>query len=153
MNKANLLFSGLILFAGACGGGGGSAQPPVTPPATTTAQNFAGQVTMGQKLYGEKCASCHGDSGEGKKAPAVVGIAKGALPLDPPATAKARKNQFKTVADIADFVTKTMPPDSPGSLSADEYWAILAFDLKANGIDLGEKKLDATLAPTLTVPR
>jgi hypothetical protein len=83
----------------------------------------------------------------------LIGISKGALPLDPAPTAKYRKQQFKTVADIADFVVKAMPPDSAGSLSADEYYAILAFDLKANGIDLGEKKLDATLAPTLTVPR
>jgi cytochrome c len=110
-------------------------------------------VTLGQKLYGEKCASCHGNSGEGNRAPAVVGLSKGALPLDPPATAKARKQQFKTVADVADFVVKTMPPDSPGSLSQDEYWSILAFDLKANGIDLGDKKLDGALAPTLTIPR
>jgi cytochrome c len=151
MKKAILSFSALILIA--CGGGGATDQPPVTPPATTTAQNFAGQVAIGQKLYGEKCASCHGDSGEGKKGPAVVGIAKGALPLDPAPTAKARKEKFTTVADIAGFVVKNMPPDSPGSLSSDEYYAILAFDLKANGIDLGEKKLDATLAPTLTVPR
>lgn len=141
----------LSLILVACGGG--SAEPAQTAPTTSAPQNFAAQVALGQKLYGEKCASCHGDSGEGKKAPAVVGISKGALPLDPPPTAKYRKQQFKTVADVADFVVKTMPPDSPGSLSADEYYAVLAFDLKANGIDLGDKKLDATLAPTLTIPR
>lgn len=142
----------LILVA--CGGAEPSAQAPSAAATTTAApQTFAAQAALGQKLYGEKCASCHGDSGEGKKGPAVVGIAKGALPMDPPATAKHRKQQFKTVADIADFVVKSMPADSPGSLSADEYYSILAFDLKANGIDLGEKKLDGTLAPTLTIPR
>src|SRR2546425_9886970 len=125
----------LILIA--CGGG--AAEQPTTTTPTAAPQSFAAQVSAGQKLYGEKCASCHGDSGEGKKAPAVVGIAKGALPLDPPPTSKYRKQQFKTVADVADFVVKSMPPDSPGSLSADEYYAILAFDLKANGIDLGDK--------------
>jgi hypothetical protein len=34
-----------------------------------------------------------------------------------------------------------------------EYESILAFDLKANGIDLGTKQLDAALAPTLEIPR
>jgi hypothetical protein len=29
-----------------------------------------------------------------------------------------------------------MPAKNPGSLKAEEYWAILAFDLKANGVDL-----------------
>jgi cytochrome c len=124
------------------GGAGGA-------PAT-----FAEQVALGQKLYGDKCASCHGAAGEGKgRAPAVVGLKTGALPLDPPATAKARKTPFATVADVATFVVQSMPPDAPGSLGGDEHWAILAFDLKANGIDLGTQKLDATLASTLKIPR
>jgi hypothetical protein len=38
-------------------------------------------------------------------------------------------------------------------LSEEEYFSILAFDLKANGIDLGDRKLDAALAKTLEVPR
>ena len=125
----------------------------MTPSTTATApNNFAEQVELGQKTYGEHCASCHGASGTGGKAPPVVGLSKGALPLNPPSTSKYRKTQFKTVADIADFVTKSMPPTAPGSLSADQYWAILAFDLKANGINL-DKKLDPSLAQTLTVPR
>jgi hypothetical protein len=45
-----------------------------------------------------------------------------------------------------------MPPKAPGSLSAEEYWAILAFDLSANGIQL-EQKLSPELAATLTIPR
>jgi hypothetical protein len=83
----------------------------------------------------------------------VVGLDQGALPLDPPAGAQHRKTQFKTVADIASFVVAHMPPTAPGSLKAEEYWSILAFDLKANGIDLGDQKLDAELAKTLEVPR
>ena len=90
---------------------------------------------------------------ERRTAPAVVGLDKGALPLAPAPTAKYCKSEFKTVADIAEFVVKSMPPKAPGSLSAEEYYAILAFDLKANGIDLGDKKLDGELAKTLEVPR
>jgi cytochrome c len=117
-------------------------------------QTFAEQVSLGQELYGAHCASCHGDSGEGSDdGPPVVGLDKGALPLDPPAKAKDRKTQFKTVADVADFVVKNMPAKKPGTLAQEQYWAILAFDLKANGIDLGDKKLDATVAPTLELPR
>lgn len=46
-----------------------------------------------------------------------------------------------------------MPPTAPGSLAEDQYWDILAFGLKANGIDLGDKKLDGALAKTLDIPR
>jgi cytochrome c len=128
----------------------GGAAPGAAPGAAAT---FVEQVAAGQSLYGQNCASCHGAAGEGKKAPPVVGLPNGALPLDPPAGAKCRKGKFKTVADVADFVVKSMPPTSLGSLTEDQYWDILAFDLSANGIDLGDKKLDATLAKTLEIPR
>ena len=110
------------------------------------AHQQARQVELGGKLFGAKCAGCHGDSGQGtSNAPRVVGLSEGALPLDPPPSAKYRKEQFKTVADVAGFVVKAMPPKAPGSLSEEEYFSILAFDLKANGIDLGDKKLDAVM--------
>jgi cytochrome c len=129
---------------------GGSTAPVANAPAPST---FAEQVALGQKLYGEHCAECHGASGEGgKDAPRVVGLDKGALPLDPPATSKFRKNRFETVADVATFAVKNMPPTAPGSLTEDEYWSILAFDLKANGIEL-DKKLDGAVATGLTIPR
>jgi cytochrome c len=132
--------------------GAGAAQPPAAGPESAPPANFIEQVAFGQTLYGQHCANCHGNSGEGRKAPAVVGLDKGALPLDPPPGAKYRKTQFKTVADIANFVVKNMPPTAPGSLPEEQYWSILAFDLKANGIEL-DKKLDAALAATLEVPR
>lgn len=119
------------------------AASPAAAVAPSAAQND--QVAQGQQLYGQNCAGCHGAAGQGGKAPAVVG--KDALPLNPPPTAKFRKTQFHTIKDIFDFVKANMPPNSPGKLSDQEYWAILAFDLKANGVDLAGKKLDATSAP------
>jgi len=149
MRIISTFYVAALLSAAGCGG---SSQPAQSAPSSTPA-NFSEQVALGQKLYGEQCASCHGSSGEGKGAPRVVGLKAGALSLDPPANAKYRKTKFKTVADVADFVVKGMPPAAPGSLAPDAYWAILAFDLKANGIDLGDKKLDPALAATLTIPR
>src|SRR5262249_8811708 len=109
--------------------------------APTVASADEAQAAMGQKLYGEHCASCHGDGGQGtKKAPPVVG--KDALPLDPPKTAKNRKVQFRTAKDVYDFVAKNMPGKKPGSLKPEEYQAIVAFDLKANGADVSQIKID-----------
>jgi cytochrome c len=115
---------------------------------------FPEQVSAGQELYGQHCAKCHGDSGEGTdKAPRVVDLKKGALPVDPPADRKARKTRFVTVANVADFVVKNMPPKKAGTLNTEQYLAILAFDLKANGVDLGQDKLTLEKAPSLTIPR
>lgn len=108
------------------------------------------QVATGAKLYAESCAGCHGSGGEGSaKAPAVVG--KAALPLDPQPPSQARKAKFHTAADVFQFVKANMPPKNPGSLTDEQYAAILAFDLKANGVDLGGKKLDATTASSFVL--
>ena len=176
----NLRLASLVALCSlvACGGSAPppesvppAAEPPPAPPAATApaaeapaaapaapaaeapkTNPFQDQVAAGQALYGKHCAECHGPSGNDGKAPSVVGLDKGALPLDPPKKSKTRKTQFKTASDVADYVVKNMPPKTAGSLSADEYFAILAFDLHANGIDL-DKKLDGTLAATLELPR
>jgi mono/diheme cytochrome c family protein len=152
-----LAFVGAAAFA-AFAGCASSSQPGAAPasPATATAAppaTFAEQVAQGQTLYGQSCAGCHGDSGEGgAKAPRVVGLKEGALPLDPPADRKVRKSRFVTVADVATFAAANMPPGKAGSLTNDQYWAILAFDLHANGIDL-PAPLTPAAAQTLTIPR
>ncbi len=114
-------------------------------------QTFADQVSAGAELYEENCASCHGEKGEGTDSgPRVVGVAEGALPLDPPQGAKLRTMEFRTAADVASFVVKYMPANKPGSLKEHEYWSILAFDLHANGVQL-TNKLDATTAPQVVL--
>lgn len=145
----------LLFAAAACGASQSSdttaaapaAEPAVAPsePAAPATQNQAAEAAeRGATLYGAKCASCHGDAGQGKKAPAVVG--KDALPLDPRAGSK-RGVQFKTALDVLHYVKAKMPGDDPGSLSDEDARAIVAFDLKANGVDLAGKDLsDDTLA-------
>ena len=106
---------------------------------SVVAADAKAQATQGGQIYGAQCASCHGDGGQGTPggAPPVVG--KDALPLDPPASAKYRKASFHTARDVFDFVKANMPAKSPGSLSQDQYLAIIAFDLMANGVDLTGK--------------
>jgi len=106
---------------------------PDPKPATA-----ADQIEQGKKLYTDKCAKCHGNAGQGTKdAPPVVG--KDALPLDPRPKAK-RDVKFHTAADVFAWAAKHMPLKNPGTLTTDQYLAIFAFDLSANGV-----KLDAPL--------
>jgi mono/diheme cytochrome c family protein len=116
------------------------------PAPLTGAEEFGEQVTAGQTLYGAKCASCHGAAGEGGTASKLVGLADGALPK----VAKAgspRTTEFNTAADVATFVVANMPPMG-AKLAESEYWSVLAFALKANGVSL-DKKLDAAVAATV----
>lgn len=143
----------VALAAGACGGGDTRSAGAKSPQSSAPPATFHDQVAAGQDIYVAKCAGCHGAHGNDGKAPPLIGLKDGALPLDPPAGAKYRKTRFKTVADVADFVVESMPPKAPGSLSPDDYGSVLAFDLSANGIDLGDEKLTPELASTLTIPR
>jgi mono/diheme cytochrome c family protein len=142
-----------VSLAVACGGGGAEGPGAAAPGAATTAEptTFAEQVAVGQKLFADNCASCHGAGGEGDaKVPRVVGLDKGALPLDA-APGSSRKVQFHTAADVGGWAAKNMPPGKDaGSLKEWQYWAIIAFDLKANGVTL-DKKVDASSAKDVVI--
>ncbi|HKP58281.1 MAG TPA: c-type cytochrome [Polyangiales bacterium] len=153
----SVVFACTILCVVACNdddnGDSNENESPNTGEKANAPSTFAEQVELGMDVYVDHCAKCHGDAGQGTdKAPRVVGLNEGALPLDPPASRQKRKEQFVTVADVANFVVANMPGDDPGSLSTEEYLAVLAFDLKANGITL-DKKLTLDLAETLKIPR
>lgn len=106
------------------------------------------QIDTGKALYVKHCASCHGDAGQGvKDAPPVVG--KEAFPLEPRKGAK-RDVKFHTAADVFGWASKHMPMKKPGSLTTDEYLAIFAFDLTANGVKL-EKPLDGAAAQKIVL--
>jgi cytochrome c len=97
-------------------------QDPADPE---TAPGPVEQRTAGATLFEKHCAKCHGALGKGRDdAPAVVG--EGALA------------RFNTAQQVFDFISKEMPHDKPGSLEPGEYWAILAFDVRANGITVDE---------------
>ena len=144
---ASVLLVAAPITLAACGGASqqSAAGPSGTSTASSSSDDGEAQAARGAKLYADNCASCHGASGEGSKgAPAVVG--KDALPLDPRPDQKYRKEQFHTALDVAGFVVKNMPPNKAGSLKESEYWDIMAFDLKANGVPVAGKHVDATTA-------
>jgi S-disulfanyl-L-cysteine oxidoreductase SoxD len=100
------------------------------------ASSVKSQIARGAVVFGDNCATCHGDKGQGKKAPPLVG--PGALPLNPRPDQKLRTMQFRTAMDVAKFVTTNMPPDADDrrKIPESDYWAVLAFDLDANGVKL-----------------
>jgi cytochrome c len=109
------------------------------------------QYELGKKVYTEKkCASCHGDHGEGNpKNPPVMG--EKALPEAAPKKAKLRKGvAFKTAADVEAFVKAKMPIKAPGTLSDDEAFAVAAWMLSENKVAI-DKKVDASNAASINL--
>jgi mono/diheme cytochrome c family protein len=143
--RNNLLTIVSTLAIAACS----TSSPEAKAPAT-----LAEQVAHGKTLFTANCAKCHGDSGQGTEdAPRLVGLEEGALPLEPPARREVRKSRFVTAGDVADFAMANMPPKKAGTLTADEYLAVIAFALDANGVELGEERLTLAKAKALTIPR
>ena len=111
----------------------------------------------GADAFERECSSCHGKRGEGLTiAPAVMG--PGALAEYPrddasssnPAFAvnapiqgdsahlpgQSKREPFRTAKDVYDYVSTRMPlpRSAAGTLSAEEYWAIVDYMLIADGV-------------------
>jgi S-disulfanyl-L-cysteine oxidoreductase SoxD len=89
------------------------------------------QANRGQATYQEICLKCHAENlSGGEGGPALAG------------------EEFlghwngKSVGDLSGVISKTMPSDSPGSLSSREYSDILAYILSVNEFPTGPKELD-----------
>jgi mono/diheme cytochrome c family protein len=145
--KHGLSLVSLSFLLAACHHG---SSPPATPPASSSSSppTATAQIERGKQLYVAKCAKCHGDAGQGTdKGPVVVG--KDAFP-EAPRTGAKRDVPFKTAADVFAWATKHMPGDAPASLTTDEYLAIFAFDLTANGVKL-DQPLDGRAAQAIVL--
>ena len=106
-----------------------SAAPSTSAPASAAPNiTFAEQAAAGEKLYRASCARCHSDSG-----------------FD-----AAELRSFATAADFASYIIANMPPGGAGRLTNEEYYSIVAFDLKANGL-AQEHALDAQAAAKITL--
>lgn len=108
-----------------------------------------GTARQGAVLFANKCASCHGPGGRGATADELAG---GRHPLDGPYPDKNVGNYWPFATTIFDFTRRAMPTDAPGSLSADEAYALTAYLLYANGIIGEDERMDAATLPKVRMP-
>jgi S-disulfanyl-L-cysteine oxidoreductase SoxD len=109
-----------------------------------------GTVKQGEEIYLARCASCHGEFGQGAgRWPALAG-GQGSLKADRPN--KTIGSFWPQLAPLYDYVRRTMPWDNARSLSADETYAVVAFLLNLNDIvgddfELNDKNLTSIRMP------
>jgi alcohol dehydrogenase (cytochrome c) len=126
--------SGLISFGvlGGCAIALVAAQTPGGAPIYTVEQAAAGRIA-----YEASCASCHvSDLGGRNEAPQLAGA-------DFMNTWRARG-----VGALFNYIRTTMPPGG-ARLSDDQYLAIVAYMLQANGAAAGAQPLTATTAAAI----
>jgi len=91
-----------------------------------------GSVKQGEELFLERCASCHGEFGEGKGQWPVLAGGRGTLKGASP---EKTLGSFWPFASTAfDYISRAMPFGNARSLTPDETYAIVAFLLHMNDI-------------------
>lgn len=123
--------SRLLCFS-AAGWLAGCASAGASPPATVDSRTeepalatfTAAQADLGERVFGSICSVCHG------------------------------RNEFRgpifsltwrvePVGHLFEHISTTMPQDDPGSLTAEQYAAIVAYMLRLNGRQPGDIELPA----------
>ena len=109
-----------------------------------------GTVAQGRNIYQTLCANCHGDRGEGvTDYPALVG-GQGTLRSNHPLRTVGSYWPYATT--VWDYIHRKMPYPRPGTLTANETYAVTAFILYLNGVLDKEATLDQTKLPQVKMP-
>lgn len=116
-----------------------------------------GSVLEGQTLFASKCATCHGETGQGKPPayPALVGRDPRAERFgfgDDPTIKRTIGDYWPYATTVFDYVRRAMPQNAPGSLTNDEVYAITAYLLAANHVISGSATLDSASLVAVTMP-
>ena len=101
---------------------------------------------IGQPVFEQKCATCHGATG--REGPMNVLVS-----TDTTATAvKGIGNYWPYATTLFDYIRRAMPYQSPGSLSNDEVYALTAWLLFQNKLINDTFKLNRISLPDIEMP-
>ncbi len=91
-----------------------------------------GTVSLGESIYTERCAACHGDFGDGRdRWPALAG-GQGSLMKERPE--KTIGSYWPYLSTVYDYIRRAMPFGDARSLTDDEVYALTAYVLYLNDI-------------------
>jgi S-disulfanyl-L-cysteine oxidoreductase SoxD len=108
-----------------------------------------GTAALGKPIYAERCAACHGETGEDPKYSRLVG-GHGTLATDKPIRTIGSFWQYAPT--LWSYIRRAQPYDNPGSLTPDQVYAVTAYLLHRNGIIGEQDVMDATTLPRVQMP-
>lgn len=110
----------------------------------------SGTVEAGKQLYQQYGAAWHGAEGEGTEyAPRLVG-GIGSLDTDKPV--KTVGSYWPYATTVFSYIRRAMPASGPQTLTTDEYYALTAWVLWANGIIEEDMVIDQDTLPQVVMP-
>jgi S-disulfanyl-L-cysteine oxidoreductase SoxD len=109
----------------------------------------SGSPGDGQPIFAQKCAACHGASGEGTQSgPRLVDPTPFKVGVNQPTIG----NYWPYATTVWDYIHRAMPFDAPGSLSNEEVYALTAYLLAQNSIIGDNDRMDAQSLPAVQMP-
>lgn len=108
-----------------------------------------GTAVEGKALFQQKCAGCHGDAGRGATAEELAG---GEAALTSPSPDKTIGLYWPYATTVFDFTRRAMPLNAPGSLGADEVYALTAYLLFENRLIGEHDEINASSLPKVRMP-
>jgi S-disulfanyl-L-cysteine oxidoreductase SoxD len=96
------------------------------------------QAKRGAALYGENCSSCHGDTLAGNDPiPALSGA--------------TFQTNWKSVGELFDKTSTSMPAIAPGSLTGPQVADVIAYILSVNKYPAGTTELASKVEPLMAI--
>lgn len=108
-----------------------------------------GTSKQGAELYAQQCAGCHGSVGQGGKAVELVGD-RSLLTSDYPD--KGIAVYWPYAPTLFEYIYRSMPPDKPASLSAEQLYSVIAHLLVLNDLLVESSALDARSLADIKMP-
>ena len=108
----------------------------------------SGSVSEGEQVYRATCVACHGPTGTEGPNDRLVGTE----PWEAWPATRTVGNYWPYATTLYDYIRKAMPQTTPGSLSPDETYAVIAYVLHLNDILPADAELDATSLAAIVMP-
>lgn len=114
----------------------------------------SGSVAEGKAVYDVKCVGCHGPTGQEGPNDRLVGREpREGFPFgESRGIRRTIGNYWPYATTIFDYVIRAMPMTSPGSLTADEVYAVAAYILFLNEIIPEDAVMNAETLPAVVMP-
>ena len=109
-----------------------------------------GSVSDGARIWEAKCATCHGEFGEGAGRFPVIAGGGGTLKDERPE--KTVGSYWPYAPTIFDYIKRAMPFPAPQSLTDDEVYALTAYVLNLNDLVPKTAVMDAKTLAAVKMP-
>ena len=120
-----------------------------TNPSGAGLPDGKGTAKEGREVYDLRCKECHGPEGKGADQTGFLGKPE-QLRETPPVRTVGSYWPYATT--LWDYTNRAMPFDRPGTLMADQVYAVTAYILFLNGIVGEGDVMDASSLPRVEMP-